>query len=118
MHVHPLIETLEARRRSLGLTQAQLASRSGLSEKSVRNALSAHGNPRLDSLLALVDALGLELQPVPHGFGALAPAAVSAALSTSAGRIAAPTDGARAAATGYTPQRTAVEAALARAGGR
>ncbi|MDH6594221.1 HTH-type transcriptional regulator/antitoxin HipB [Variovorax sp. TBS-050B] len=69
-----LITALSARRDATGLSHAALAQRSGLTERSVRNALSLRGNPQLSSLLALVDALGLELQLAPKGFGAPAEA--------------------------------------------
>lgn len=64
-----LINALAARRDAAGITHADIAQRSGLTERSVRNALSLKGNPQLSSLLALVDALGLELQLAPKGFG-------------------------------------------------
>lgn len=64
-----LITALAARRDATGITHAEIAQRSGLTERSVRNALSLKGNPQLSSLLALVDALGLELQLAPKGFG-------------------------------------------------
>jgi HTH-type transcriptional regulator/antitoxin HipB len=64
-----LITALVARREAAGLSSAEIAQRSGLTERSVRNALSLQGNPQLSSLLALVDALGLELQLAPKGFG-------------------------------------------------
>jgi len=64
-----LITALAARRDAAGISHAEIALRSGLTERSVRNALSLRGNPQLSSLLALVDALGLELQLAPKGFG-------------------------------------------------
>ncbi len=64
-----LIAALAARRDATGQSHAEIAQRSGLTERSVRNALSLRGNPQLSSLLALVDALGLELQLAPKGFG-------------------------------------------------
>jgi transcriptional regulator with XRE-family HTH domain len=64
-----LLTALAARREAAGISNAQIALRSGLTERSVRNALSLRGNPQLSSLLALVDALGLELQLAPRGFG-------------------------------------------------
>jgi HTH-type transcriptional regulator/antitoxin HipB len=74
MNKRELIEQLGARRDALGLSHAEIAQRSGLTERSVRNALGERANPQLSSLLALVDALGLELQVVPRGFGGTAPA--------------------------------------------
>lgn len=73
-----LIEQLSAQRVALGLSHADLARRSGLTERSVRNVLGAGANPQLSSLLALVDALGLELQLAPKGFGPPADAADAA----------------------------------------
>jgi len=64
-----LIDQLARRREALGLSSASLAERSGLTERSIRNALGHQGNPQLSSLLALVDALDMELQLVPRGFG-------------------------------------------------
>jgi transcriptional regulator with XRE-family HTH domain len=64
-----LITALVARRAATGFSNAEIALRSGLTERSVRNALGLQGNPQLSSLLALVDALGLELQLAPKGFG-------------------------------------------------
>ncbi|RQO52872.1 transcriptional regulator [Variovorax sp. KBW07] len=69
MDKQALITALAARREASGLSNAEIALRSGLTERSVRNALSLRGNPQLSSLLALVDALALELQLVPKGFG-------------------------------------------------
>ncbi|MBD9665838.1 transcriptional regulator with XRE-family HTH domain [Variovorax paradoxus] len=69
MNKQELITALAARREAAGLGNAEIALRSGLTERSVRNALSLKGNPQLSSLLALVDALGLELQLAPKGFG-------------------------------------------------
>ena len=71
MDKRALIEQLAQRREAVGLSGVQLAARAGLTERSIRNALGPHGNPQLSSLLALVDALGLELQLVPKGFGAV-----------------------------------------------
>ena len=69
MDTQDLITALAARRDAAGISNAEIALRSGLTERSVRNALSLRGNPQLSSLLALVDALGLELQLAPKGFG-------------------------------------------------
>ena len=59
MNKRKLIEQLARRREALGLTAAQLAERSGLTERSIRNALGSQGNPQLSSLLALVGAQNL-----------------------------------------------------------
>jgi transcriptional regulator with XRE-family HTH domain len=90
-----LIAALAARRDAVGLTHAQIAQRSGLTERSVRNALSLTGNPQMSSLLALVDALGLELQLAPKGFGGQAEAdagyrPVPTRIGSAVGRAVAP----------------------------
>ena len=46
--------------RSKGM--AKVAKRSGLGRESLYKALSKSGNPRLDSLLKIVNALGLKLK--------------------------------------------------------
>ena len=69
MNKRELIQALGRRREVLGLSNAQVAERSGLTERSVRNAFGALANPQLSSLLALVDALDLELNLAPRGFG-------------------------------------------------
>ena len=74
MNRNDLVNQLQQQRQMLGLTLHEVAARSGLTEKSVRNALSPLGNPRLSSWLALIDALALEVQLLPLGFGAPASA--------------------------------------------
>ncbi|MDP9601187.1 UNVERIFIED_ORG: transcriptional regulator with XRE-family HTH domain [Variovorax paradoxus] len=69
MNKQEIVNALIARREASGISNAEIAQRSGLTDRSVRNALSLLGNPQLSSLLALVDALGLELQLAPKGFG-------------------------------------------------
>jgi transcriptional regulator with XRE-family HTH domain len=69
MDKREIVEGLTARRDALGLTYAQLAERSGLTERSVRNALGPVANPQLSSLLALLDALDLEFHLAPRGYG-------------------------------------------------
>ena len=69
MNKQEIVNALIARREASGLSNAEIAQRCGLTDRSVRNALSLLGNPQLSSLLALVDALGLELQLAPKGFG-------------------------------------------------
>lgn len=69
MNRKELIDALARRRDALGLTGIQIAERAGLTDRSIRNALGPQGNPQLSSLLALVDALDMELELVPKGFG-------------------------------------------------
>lgn len=57
-----LAVSLRARRQALGLTQAQLAARAGVSRLSVVKAESgSHSGAEIGLLLRLVDALDLEL---------------------------------------------------------
>jgi HTH-type transcriptional regulator/antitoxin HipB len=84
-----LIGQLAARRDALGLTLDQVAQRSGLTERSVRNALGPQANPQLSSLLALADALELELHLTPRGFGAPTGAADDPAYRPVATRVGA-----------------------------
>lgn len=53
---------LRVRRRDLGLTQIDLAELAGVSDRFVRSM--EHGKPSLqiDSLMKVLDALGMELQ--------------------------------------------------------
>ena len=68
-----LIAALIARSEASGLSGAEVAQRSGLTERSVRNALGPQGNPQMSSLLDFIDALGLERPAlVGHDWGARA----------------------------------------------
>ncbi|RNL59767.1 helix-turn-helix transcriptional regulator [Arthrobacter oryzae] len=53
---------VRARRRSLGLAQRDLAGLAGLSERFVRSVEQGKPSVQLDSVLALLGTLGLELQ--------------------------------------------------------
>ena len=52
-------DRIRARRRTLGLTLAQVAEKSGLSIPYVSNLERGRGNPTIDALRALASALGL-----------------------------------------------------------
>lgn len=66
-----LAAVIRGQRLRLGLTQDQLATRSGLSRRSIVDLESAQSEPRFGALLALCDALELSLSihsndaPVP-----------------------------------------------------
>lgn len=62
-----LAETTRARRHALCLTQADLADLAGVSERSVRALESDKPTVRLDIVVRVLDALGLELLPVLRG---------------------------------------------------
>lgn len=65
-----LIQAINAARTHRRLTKKALAQAVGVNVKSVDNALSPAGNPQLSTLMAIVDAVGLEIELVPKGFGA------------------------------------------------
>lgn len=57
-----LAEEVRTRRSDLGLTQQDLADMAGVSERFVRFVEQGKPSVQLDSLTALLDTLGLELQ--------------------------------------------------------
>lgn len=61
MHYKNLIETIKARRNNLDVTQEMLAEISGIGLRTLKQFESGKGNPTLDTLTKLADALGLEL---------------------------------------------------------
>jgi transcriptional regulator with XRE-family HTH domain len=61
MHYHVLIKQLKDRRESLQVTQDTLADISGVSLRALKQLESGKGNPTLDTLSKLAEALGLEL---------------------------------------------------------
>ena len=62
----PLFEKLEGRRRELGISQAALADRSGVSLPTVHRILSGHGSAAsLDNIMAITQVLGMDLEAVP-----------------------------------------------------
>ena len=48
-----------------GLTQAELKTRAGISQRTLTNVLSGHEDFKVSTLLSLADRLGLELLLVP-----------------------------------------------------
>lgn len=58
---------VRARRRALGLTQQDLAELAGVSERFIRFVEQAKPSIQLDTLEAVLTALGLELDVVPRG---------------------------------------------------
>ena len=62
-----LARLIKTRRALLGLTQRQAADLSGLSEKALRDIESAGVSPRLGALVAIAEALGLDLALIPRG---------------------------------------------------
>jgi DNA-binding phage protein len=62
-----VIRALDERRGKLKLTKADLARRAGVKPEAIRRLFSAEKpNPTLSTLVALADALGLEVRPEPR----------------------------------------------------
>jgi transcriptional regulator with XRE-family HTH domain len=63
----PLFEKLETRRRELGISQAALADRCGVSLPTVHRILSGNGSTAsLENVLAIAQFLGMDLEAVPR----------------------------------------------------
>ncbi len=61
MHFESIIQQLKARRVALQVTQVMLADLSGVSLRALKQFESGKGNPTLDTLSKLADALGMEV---------------------------------------------------------
>lgn len=61
MHSQQLIETIKARRDMLNVTQDMLADLSGVGLRTLKQFESGKGNPTLETLNKLGNALGMEL---------------------------------------------------------
>lgn len=61
MHFSKLIKTIKARREMLQVNQEMLAELSGVSLRTLKQFESGKGNPTLQTISKLADALGLEL---------------------------------------------------------
>ena len=61
MHFQRVIKQLKERREALGVTQEMLADISGVSLRALKQFESGKGNPTLDTLSKLSEALGLEV---------------------------------------------------------
>ncbi len=62
MHLSELIIELKQRRETLNVTQEQLAEISGVGLRTLKQFESGKGNPTLQTLTKLSDALGLKLK--------------------------------------------------------
>lgn len=67
MHYNDLVFTVVDRRKSLKVTQEVLSELSGISLRAVKQFESGKGNPTLNTILKLIDVLGLELKLVVKG---------------------------------------------------
>ena len=61
MHFSELIHTIKTRREMLQVNQKMLAELSGVSLRTLKQFESGKGNPTLQTISKLADALGLEL---------------------------------------------------------
>ena len=61
MHFTNLIQSIKSRREMLNVTQETLAELSGISPRTLKQFESGKGNPTLQTISKLADALGLEL---------------------------------------------------------
>jgi transcriptional regulator with XRE-family HTH domain len=61
MHSKNLIKTIKSRRDNLNVTQEMLADFSGVGLRTLKQFESGKGNPTLETLRKLGDALGMEL---------------------------------------------------------
>jgi transcriptional regulator with XRE-family HTH domain len=61
MHFERMIKQLKERREALQVTQEMLADISGVSLRTLKQFESGKGNPTLDTLTKLSEALGLEV---------------------------------------------------------
>ena len=62
MHLSELIFELKQRRETLNVTQEQLAEISGVGLRTLKQFESGKGNPTLQTLSKLADAMGLKLK--------------------------------------------------------
>jgi transcriptional regulator with XRE-family HTH domain len=62
MHLNNIVETLKKRRIRLQVTQETLALLTGVSLRTIKQLEVGKGNPTLETIQKLADALGLELQ--------------------------------------------------------
>lgn len=61
MHFHKLINQIKKRRGELNVTQESLAEISGVGLRTLKEFESGKGNPTLQTIVRILDALGLEL---------------------------------------------------------
>lgn len=57
-----IAQTIKARREVLSITQAQLAEIAGVGLRNLKALESGKGNPKLQTILKLMDALGMSLE--------------------------------------------------------
>lgn len=65
--VAQIVNALCRRRIELGLTQAEVAEKAGLQQKSIARLENGNVVPRLDTVFKVANALGMELTAVDNG---------------------------------------------------
>lgn len=69
MHSRDIINTVKERRESLHVTQETLAQHSGVALRTLKQFESGKGNPTLQTLQKLGDALGLQVTVIVKNSG-------------------------------------------------
>lgn len=59
-----LAETMKVRRKTLGISQQDLAEMSGVSLATIKDIERGKGNPSLDTVQKILDILGMEIKYV------------------------------------------------------
>lgn len=57
-----LAETMKSRRKTLGISQQDLAEMSGVSLATIKDIERGKGNPSLDTVQKILDILGMEIK--------------------------------------------------------
>src|SRR5438445_8604209 len=65
--IDTIVNALDHRRDQIGMSKAELARQIGKNPASVRRLLTASGNPELRTVVAMADALDVEVKLVPRG---------------------------------------------------
>ncbi len=63
--IDEIMQSLEQLRVKAGISKAELARKIGRNSASVRRWLTSQGNPELGNVVAMLDAVGAQLQVVP-----------------------------------------------------
>lgn len=62
MHIPDLIKTIKERRKALGVNQKQLSELTDIGLRTIKGLESGKTNPTLNTLVAILDVLGLKLE--------------------------------------------------------
>lgn len=61
MHLHELISTIKARRKTLGINQEELSDLTDIGLRTIKGLESGKTNPTLKTITTILNTLGLEL---------------------------------------------------------